>query len=311
MTKLKLGILDQSLLRIGCHQSESFQETMATAQLAEAMGYQRFWLAEHHANSWFAGSNPELLMAHIAAKTERIHIGAGGFMLANYTDYRLAEMILGLHSLLGTRLDVGLGRSAGASRDVGALLMPQTQGLDIGLRAQNIFRFLRARSTTDIPCWLLSSGGSSAKSVAEIGAGLAFAHYMAPASLAATFRSYRSSFQAGLLTKPHVIVSVRVEVSSSRLELRRSLEVSNYFTAMVQGLEAPIPGYPKVEHIRALQRMPASGIIPVIAGAPEQVVARLSAMQEEFGIDEFLIVSYGSDQSAKLKGLEELARANA
>ena len=110
---LTLSILDQSPIQEGETATEAFQHTIELVQKAEAWGYHRFWVAEHHDLDHVVGSSPEVLIAHLLAKTSRIRIGSGGVMLQHYSPYKVAENFHVLASLAPGRIDLGIGRAPG------------------------------------------------------------------------------------------------------------------------------------------------------------------------------------------------------
>ena len=111
--KLRLSILDQSPVQDGGSGTEALRRTVELAQAAEGWGYHRFWVAEHHNSEKFMGSSPEVMAAHLLAKTTRIRIGSGGVMLQHYSPYKVAETFNVLASLAPGRVDLGIGRGPG------------------------------------------------------------------------------------------------------------------------------------------------------------------------------------------------------
>ncbi|MEO6187263.1 MAG: MsnO8 family LLM class oxidoreductase [Ginsengibacter sp.] len=121
---IKLGILDQSIVREGFTAQEAIEETIATAKLAEELGYSRFWVSEHHNAPSIAGSTPEVLMVKLADETHSIRIGSGGIMLPNHSALKVAENFRMLETLFPGRIDLGIGRAPGGDRITAALLNP-------------------------------------------------------------------------------------------------------------------------------------------------------------------------------------------
>src|SRR5690349_13926542 len=123
-TTLRLSVLDQSVARAGRPHDKSIRHTVALAQACEAMGYERFWLSEHHALPTLVGTAPEVLMAAIAARTERIRIGSAGVMLPHYSPFKVAEQFRVLDALAPGRIDLGVGRAPGSDHRTARLLNP-------------------------------------------------------------------------------------------------------------------------------------------------------------------------------------------
>ena len=124
MSKLKLGILDQSIVTQGKTAIDAVEETIATVKLGEKLGFNRFWVSEHHNSSFIAGSTPEVLMVKLADETKHIRIGSGGIMLPNHSALKVAENFRMLETLFPGRLDLGIGRAPGGDRITAALLNP-------------------------------------------------------------------------------------------------------------------------------------------------------------------------------------------
>ena len=113
---MKLSILEQSMVSEGQTAEHALHKTLEMAQLADELGFERFWVAEHHGSDRLASSTPEILMAHIASQTERIRVGSGGVMLPHYSAYKVAENMKLLAALYPGRIDAGMGRAPGGSQ---------------------------------------------------------------------------------------------------------------------------------------------------------------------------------------------------
>ena len=122
--KLKLGILDQSIVREGSTARDAVQETIETVKLAEQLGYTRFWISEHHNASSIAGSTPEVLLVKLADETNHIRIGSGGIMLPNHSALKVAENFRMLETLFPGRIDLGMGRAPGSDQLTARILNP-------------------------------------------------------------------------------------------------------------------------------------------------------------------------------------------
>lgn len=124
MRKLKLSILDQSIIRKGGTAQQAILETIETAKYGEKLGFHRFWVPEHHNSTLIAGSTPEVLMVKLADETKNIRIGSGGIMLPNHSALKVAENFRMLETLFPGRIDLGIGRAPGGDRVTSALLNP-------------------------------------------------------------------------------------------------------------------------------------------------------------------------------------------
>jgi luciferase family oxidoreductase group 1 len=121
---LRLSVLDQSVATAGRGHDETLRNTLALAQQAEAWGYHRFWVSEHHSHPSIVGSAPEVLMAAIAARTQCIRIGSAGVMLPHYAPYKVAEQFRVLDALAPGRIDLGVGRAPGSDGRTAQVLNP-------------------------------------------------------------------------------------------------------------------------------------------------------------------------------------------
>lgn len=123
-SSIKLSILDQSIIRKGGTAAVAIAETIATAKLAESLGFERFWVSEHHNSTMIAGSAPEILMVKLADETQHLRIGSGGIMLPNHSAYKVAENFRLLETMFPGRIDLGMGRAPGGDRISASLLNP-------------------------------------------------------------------------------------------------------------------------------------------------------------------------------------------
>src|SRR5919201_3486585 len=111
-----LSVLDQSPVRSGLTAADAVRETLELAELADRLGYHRYWLAEHHSTGGLAGASPEILIGQVAARTSRLRVGAGGIMLSHYSPLKVAEQFRMLETLFPGRIDLGLGRAPGSDQ---------------------------------------------------------------------------------------------------------------------------------------------------------------------------------------------------
>src|SRR5262245_5228247 len=228
--QLQLSIVDQSPVRHGGTATDALQETMALAVAAEALGYTRYWVAEHHNLPNFAGTSPEILIGQIAARTQTMRVGSGGVMLTHYSAFKVAENFRMLETLFPGRVDLGLGRAPGGDRRSLLALAWPWQPLDVraypeqvvdligylgdDLPAEHPFAGLRAGPPTPgaPEVWLLGSGIDSALLAAQRGLPFSFAHFFGNAANGpAIVEHYRRHFQpSARFAEPRVHVAVQV-----------------------------------------------------------------------------------------------------
>ena len=209
---MRLAVLDQSPLRSGATPEQALAETVALAQHCEALGYERFWVAEHHGSGGLMGAAPEVLIARIASATERIRVGSGGVMLSHYSPYKVAEQFAVLEALFPGRIDLGLGRAPGSDGLTAAALSygNRVGGEYYGAKVVDCLRWSRGEvphtealqavklsPAHDHPPqpWLLGSTDQSAQLAAHLGVGFAFAHFIAPDQLELASRLYHERFE--------------------------------------------------------------------------------------------------------------------
>jgi len=325
-----LSVLDQSPIRSGGTAADALHETLELAQLADRLGYHRYWLAEHHSTSGLAGSSPEILIGQVAARTSGIRVGSGGVMLSHYSALKVAESFRVLETLFPGRIDLGIGRAPGSdqltARALGA--GASRENLDsFPVRIADLIGFLHNRLEPGHPfagvvampmgptapeLWLLGSSDASAAYAAHFGTAFSYAHFINSDSGAEITRAYTAQFRpSAVLAAPRASVAVFVicadtEAEALRLAQSRDLFILRLYTGQmgrypsVEEAEA----YPYSERERALVHQIRRR---TVAGAPEQVRARLAALGAEYGVDELVIVTITHDFKARLRSYELLA----
>lgn len=332
LAELPLSVLDLASVYEGMTHAEALAQTIETARLADELGYQRFWVAEHHGMPAVASSAPAVLIGAIAAATNRIRVGSGGVMLPNHSSMIIAEQFGTLVALHGDRIDLGLGRAPGTDqltasilrRNIGAetvddfpnqvlellAFFGSSEPLENGLGAQPAAH----PGLGDSPeMWLLGSSGFSARLAGMLGLPFAFAHHFAGGdNTPAAFQIYRESFEpSNVLSKPHSMVAVAALVADSQAEADRlALPNGLYFSRLRSG-ERPrrIPtlaeaeAHPwtdaELEFVRERNAQQAVGDF-------ERVRLRIEFLAEATGADEVIVVPQGPDLATKLRTLREL-----
>ncbi|MDO8478482.1 MAG: LLM class flavin-dependent oxidoreductase [Candidatus Rokubacteria bacterium] len=326
-----VGVLDQSPIRTGGTAAEAVAETVELAQACERWGYHRYWLAEHHASRGLAGSTPEVLVAHVAARTSRIRVGSGGVMLSHYSALKVAENFRMLETLYPGRIDLGIGRAPGSDPRTARALAhgPGTLGIEhFPAQIGNLLGFLRndlpqghpfrgIRAMPDGPTtpelWLLGSSDEGAALAARFGTAFAFAHFINDEGGAEVTRAYAARFRPGVLEAPRASVAVfalaaDTEAEAQRLAKSRDLWITRLYTgrpgAFPSAEEAET--YPYTEQELAIVHHARRR---TIAGTPEQVRDRLLALAGAYGAAELMIVAITFDFKARLRSYQLLAEA--
>ncbi len=291
---------------------------------AEKWGYRRFWVAEHHNIPSVASSATAVVIAHIAAGTSSIRVGAGGIMLPNHSPLVIAEQFGTLEHLFPGRIDLGLGRAPGTDqRTLRALRrtpaaaehFPQdVLELQALLSKEGAGKPIQAIPGvgTEVPLWILGSSHFGAMLAAELGLPYAFASHFAPQLLLQALDLYRSRFKPSRqLDRPYAMVGVNVIAADTDEEARRLATTQQMsFTDLVRG--RPSLGRPPIDDIEAywspaekaqVMQMLARSIV----GSPSTVRAGLDALVAETGADELIIVSDVYDHAARLRSFELIA----
>lgn len=329
MIKLKLGILDQSVVRKGQAVSEAITETIATAKLADRLGFSRFWISEHHNSTFIAGSTPEVLMVKLAGETKHIRIGSGGIMLPNHSALKVAENFRMLETLFPGRIDLGMGRAPGGDRITAALLNPSNDFTEESYlqqleHLQHFFRdtagtqhgrIIATPQASTIPMqWILSSSGGSSKIAAKFGLGLAVAKFINGFVQPNVVETYRKNFQpSSQFDKPHAVLSVFVLCGETEEKAQRMRKSLDYI--LLQFDKGNYENFPDYELIKDYTFSPAelerlhynSGRI--ISGTKEEVKEQLLKLATDFAVDEIIVSTMADSAETRKRSFELLAEA--
>ena len=319
-----LCVLDLAPVRAGANAADALAGTTRLAQRADELGFKRFWVAEHHNIPSVASTAPEVLIAHIAAHTERIHVGSGGVMLPNHAPLAVAERFGMLEALHPGRIDLGLGRAPGTDQRT-ALALRSTSPEHFEDQFAQLRGFLGAgyggiravAGEHTVPeLWMLGSTDGGARIAAKLGLPFVFAHHFHPHFTEPALELYRSLFQPSeLLDAPRAIVAAGIVVGDDDEDaLRRALPGGVSMLRLRQGRPVPIPS---VEDAEALVRQLGERELAVvqdaidraIIGGPQTVHAELADLIERAGADELMLTSQVADPEQRIEGLERIAEA--
>ncbi|GAA1602199.1 LLM class flavin-dependent oxidoreductase [Streptomyces globosus] len=332
-----LSVLDLVTVGSGSTASASLRTSVALARLAEARGYQRHWVAEHHSMPGVASSSPAVILAHLAAHTSRIRLGSGGVMLPNHAPLAVAEQFGTLEALAPGRIDLGLGRArAPDGRTAAALRGPgrAEEGHDeFPRRLAELTRFLdddfpdghpyaRVHAVPGPvqgpagrpPLWLLGSSGFSARLAGELGLPFAYAHHFSAAGTLPALDLYRQTFRpSAALDAPYAVIGVSGLAADTAAGARA--QALTGALSMLR-LRAGRPGLiPTPEEAAAypfspLEREFADGwLANVVHGTPDEVRAGLDALAARTGADELMLTANAHDGAARLRSYELVADA--
>ena len=322
MKKTALSMLDLVSLREGGTVAQALATALRTAQHAEALGFTRYWVAEHHNMASIASSATAVLVGYLAGGTQRIRVGSGGIMLPNHAPLVVAEAFGTLAELYPKRIDLGLGRAPGTDRltmqalrrdrveteqdfprdvaELQHLLGPVQPG-------QRIVAMPGAG--TEVPIWLLGSSLFSAQLAAERGLPYAFASHFAPRMMLAAIDMYRRLFKPSrVLSQPYVMIGVPLIAAPSDDEAE-FLASSTYqrvlgiLTGDRMPLQPPVKDFMQQLHPQecaAINDFLAAAVI----GGPDKVRAGLTALAQQTQADEFMLVCDMFDPALRLRSLD-------
>ena len=328
---LRLSVLDQSTVVTGRSPDTSIRESIALAQHAEALGYERYWVAEHHNSDSIAGSAPEVLMAAVAATTQRIRIGSAGVMLPHYSALKVAEQFRVLEAIAPGRIDLGLGRAPGSDGRTAHALNPNSasaaehfpsavRDLLHWLAGEKLveghpFRDIVAQpqGPTTPEVWVLGSSDFGAQVAAYFGLPHCFAHFISERGAAEALRMYRETYRPSA-RHPEPLGAVCVwalvaetEAEASRLFSSRALARLNrdrgIFAPLMSPEEAEAYPYTDAErtHIARIRER-------AIFGTPNVVAGKLRELASECGVEEIAVLTTTHDPVARRQSYTLLAR---
>lgn len=325
--KLKLSILDQSIVRKSGTAAQAIAETVATAKLADRLGFSRFWVSEHHNSTMIAGSAPELLMVKLADETKHIRIGSGGIMLPNHSALKVAENFRMLETLFPGRIDLGMGRAPGGDRITASLLNPsntfseesylqQLEHLQAFFKDEAGSRYgpiLAVPQSLTMPeQWILSSSGGSSEIAARFGLGLAIAKFINGSAGPEIVALYRKKFQpSSSFPEPHAILAIQVLCADTAEKAAAMRKMADYVLLQFEkGHFVPIGSFDEIKHYdfsaMELERIYANRG-RVVSGTPSQVKEELTILADDFDIDEIIVSCMAFSAEDRTRSFELLA----
>ena len=324
MAAVPLSILDLALIGRNQTAREALEGSVTLAQRAEERGYRRVWYAEHHNMATIASSATSVLIAHVAANTRSIRLGAGGIMLPNHSPLTIAEQFGTLESLHPGRIDLGLGRAPGSDQNTMRALRRDPRSSDqFPQDVLELQGYLRDETRipgvnaipgrgTDVPLYILGSSLFGAKLAAMLGLPYAFASHFAPQALEQAVAIYRAEFRPSeQLAEPHVIAGINViaadtheEAAAQHLHVRRrrvTLFLGRDRSFTDEEADA-ILASPQGRQIAEMMRYSA-------VGSPETVRRGLEEFRAHSGADELIVVHASPTLEGRLRSVELVAEA--
>ena len=338
---MDLSLVDLAPVPEGGTATEAFENTVERARQAERLGYSRFWVAEHHDfPERLASTTPEVLIAHVAAKTDDIRVGSGTVLLNHYSPYKVAETFGVLDALAPGRIDLGLGRATGTPVSDRALQQDRSgrrSGADHAEKVDEVAAHLYggfdddhpfaeldvARSRASVPeVWVLGSSPSSAEIAGELGLPYCFAAFIRPKPAVRAFETYRAHFRPSPYgagpEEPRGAIAVNVtcaETDEEAARLRATTEATHQRLARGR-LDRP-PLRSVEEAVDELGYVPDPTPTPIepgewprqISGSPSTVRDLLGTMTDQTGVDEVVVQEQLADPDDVLRSHELLAEA--
>ena len=323
---VQLSVLDLAYIGEGFTPADALANALDLAQHAEAAGFTRFWLAEHHNLAGIASAATAVCICHVAGGTKTIRIGAGGIMLPNHSPMVIAEQFGTLATLFPGRIDLGLGRAPGTDQRT---LQALRRGPDsseyfpqdvVELRAllgppqENQVIHAIPGEDTNVPLWILGSSLFGAQLAAMLGLPYAFASHFAPQALMQAVSIYRERFEpSAQLAEPYVMVGCNVIVSDTEDEARRLFTTPQQnSTRMVRGARGRLP--PPIDDIESFwspmeKEQASSRLACSFYGTTATIKAKLAPLIEATGADELMVAAAIWDHQARVHSFELLAQA--
>ncbi|MEU6090514.1 LLM class flavin-dependent oxidoreductase [Streptomyces sp. NPDC047085] len=339
-----LSVLDLVTVGAGSTATEALRTSVQLSRFAESRGFHRYWVAEHHSMPGVASSSPAVILAHLAAHTERIRLGSGGVMLPNHAPLVIAEQFGTLEALAPGRIDLGLGRAPGTDGATAAALR-RTDTLNEGAddfpqQLAELTRFLDddfpdghpygrihaipgpvqgttpggVQSAHRPPVWLLGSSGFSARLAGLLGLPFAFAHHFSAQNTIPALDLYRATFKPSeVLAEPYALIGVSALATDDAAEARRQVRAA---ALNMLRLRMGHPGlFPDPEDAERHQFSPmeedfvASWTGNVVHGTADEVRTGLDELHKRTGADELMITSHAHRGELRLRSYELIADA--
>ncbi|GKU79141.1 LLM class flavin-dependent oxidoreductase [Paenibacillus sp. L3-i20] len=326
---LKFGILDQSIVFPGHSPAAALANTIKLAQLAELLGYERFWVSEHHDSGHLAGSSPEVLIAYLLARTKKIRIGSGGVMLQHYSPYKVAENFNVLASLAPGRVELGIGRAPGGLPLSTKALQPvETAKLEDKLTEVELFlrgpageghphAGLKASPIPEQPAdiYLLGTSVASAKLAAERGVPYVFALFINndPVAALQAFDTYRADFNRENGGEPRTILALSVIAADTEEEaIALAGELKSVRVTLASGKTVNVGTVEQAEEFARQAGETYTAEVrdaDITKGTKETTRTRILEYKEKFGVDEFIFTTVVSDFDKRVRSFTLLKEA--
>ncbi|MDY7433114.1 LLM class flavin-dependent oxidoreductase [Bacillus sp. V26] len=326
---IHLSILDQAPVSKGESSVTTLQHSVELAGRSEEWGYKRYWFAEHHSTKGLASTAPEIMIARIAAHTNKIRVGSGGVLLPQYSPFKVAETFRQLEALYPNRIDLGLGRSPGGTTKTRLAL---TDGIkksltDFNRQLQDVSYFLtdllpaghpyagiKAAPLIDtVPeLWVLGLGENSARRAALQGIGYVFGHFISPERGESAFRIYRENFQPSAhFTSPAALFTIFVICAKTDEEAEElALSQDLWLLRVGKGLDSRVPSIEEAKayhYTESDKNQIRENRKRMVIGSPSTVKQQLLELADRYEANEIMVLCNVFDFEAKKESYERLA----
>lgn len=328
-TKPKISLLDQTPVVAGTSVADAVAATLEHAQAADQLGFHRYWCAEHHGSLGLANPCPEIMIARLAAATQRIRVGSGGVMLPYYSSWKVAEQFLMLEALFPNRIDLGLGRAPGSDRRTSRAVaagpldsdrFPEQVAELIALFDGSIPEghpyhgiTLQPRVDTRPELWMLGSSDFGGALAARLGIRFCFAHFISADFGEPVARAYRERFTPGYEKTPYSAVSLFVicaDTEAEAADLAAAVDLRRLLMAYGHNVPVPTVEQAKAQTYSERDRQVMESERPrSIIGTPERVVEQMMRIRESFAADEIVVLTVAASYRARLRSTQLLAEA--
>ncbi len=319
---MKLSVLDQSIYVEGRGEDDALRDTLSLAEHAEARGYARFWVSEHHGLPTIVGSAPEVLMAAIAARTSRIRIGSAGVMLPHYSAFKVAEVFRVLDALAPGRIDLGVGRAPGGDQRTARALNPAASGMaeDFPQQVVDLMAWLDGRlhhgvmahpraPSSDIArrpdVWMLGSSDYGAQLAAHLGLPYAFAYFfMDGQGVEEALHLYRTNYRPSERhPKPHATICVWALAADTDADAQHhALSRDRWRLDRARGRLGPLrhPDELAREGFTSEETAQMAGMRKrALVGSAATVAHKLRQLSSELSLDELVINTWATDPAVR------------
>jgi len=338
MSQLKLSIVDQSPVHDGKTQADALNDSVKLAQLADTLGYHRYWIAEHHATPSYASPCPEIVIGQIAANTKNIRVGSGGVMLSHYSPYKVAEIFKTLEAFFPNRIDLGIGRAPGGSalptqalaypydpagrENFTELLEALTGFIDNQLPPEHRFAELKTtpQGGSNPELWTLGSSDGSIELAANLGLGFVLALFIGtherPAEIIAKYRKLFRPRKGAITETPQAMISSAVICAESQEEAELLAASHTYWkvNAFLHDIRESIK--PPEACMDLYKKLSISDQAyfdntrnSMITGTPSQCREQLEAQADYYQVDEVVAVAVTYSFEKRCQSYQLLADA--